>query len=245
MDYIGRLNSIEFAVTTVVSDTWLPNETEWKGSVAYSTAHKTAGKEYDYKTTTIASGDTYGNTPKLIKKVTRVYSAKFTKSGKNYQNYREHVVYTMSGFLSCLDASEIGGSFDPDKNTLFCKGFKADAEHTIREPNTFNYIFNDVDTKTVNKQVQISNMERNTKGHIKRNRVATNIADISVSWVHLTEEETSKLLTWVSNSEYLRIGFYNPVTGENVTRAMANNQRGLDVTYRGRFTNVNLSFTEV
>ena len=245
-----RLNWIEPSVTAKLADTWAPSKTEWKPkSVAYAASHKTPGKEYAYKTVVIQNQNTYGNTPKIVKKITRVYSKRYNagtaKKPKWRQKYREHTVITMTGFLSCIDPAKIKTGVDLNKNIVYVDCIYPTKTKKMRFPTAINYSYEDVDVETVDKQKQISSLSRNTSGFIKRNRVRKDLVTLGLEWDYLTAAETKTIMELLSKSQYLRVSYYDPVLGRNAYRCMFCNQKSVSAAYNGNFQEIKAELVQV
>lgn len=255
MTYYGRLNSIESMCNkTVVSESYLPTKNDWDtdsnnwaGTVKYSSSHKTVNSIYTISTTVLAKKDTYGNTPQLTKTVYRKYSAKF-KNGKNYYQYfKEKTSYTLEGYLTTLDTTQITASVALDKNVIYCKGAQPNgtsADKIIPAPVSVSIGLEDVDTEKVNGKVQVKSLTRGADGHVVRNRLKANITTLSLSWSYLDNAEAKKLLEKVTEGQYVRVNYYDPVTGENVSKVMYNASRSLEAAVLGRFKTVSLDLVE-
>lgn len=256
MAYYGRLNSIEsMCGKTVISDSYLPsktdwdnNTTNWAGYVKYNSSHKNTSSIYTISTTVLAKKDSYGNTPQLTKTVYRKFSAKQTIAGKkNQQYFKERTVYTLEGYLTTLDTSEITPTVAIDKNVLYCKGAEksnTSSDSIMPAPTSVTIILEDVDTEKVSGKWQVSSLTRGVDGHIVRNRVKANITTLSLSWSYLDKAETKKLISKITESQYVRVNYLDPSTGEDVYKVMYNANRSLEAGAFGKNKTVTLDLVE-
>ena len=255
MAYNGKLNYIEKYISWNVKTWYSPTNTKnWRGTVTYNTKNKT-GNYILYKTTKRVDGNTKKGSTKVTLTENRQYSAKYKSGGtkkkpKYSQRYRSQFQLKVEAFLSTLDAAKIkdaGVTYDPYKYVLRCKGYTG-INATLGEippPSTVKIAYEDVDVETVDKQLQVSSLSRNTSGYVTRNRKRANIATLSLTWSRLTASEVKKIIDVVSASELVRVGYFDPLQNANIAKTMFTSTRSVDYSYGDRFKDLTIDLIEI
>lgn len=108
------------------------------------------------------------------------------------------------------------------------------------QPSEMKVTFSDIDVKDGNAGTDVG---RNTKGYITRNRVRGSLRSIEVTWNYLTQKQISTLMG-VARSEFVWVTYTDP-TGVTKTIATYPSDTTFEASNLGHWTNISMTFVEV
>ena len=108
------------------------------------------------------------------------------------------------------------------------------------QPSEMKVTFSDIDVKDGNAGTDVG---RNKRGYITRNKVRSSVRTVEVTWNYLTQKQIKSLMS-IARMEFVYVTYTDP-TGDTRTITAYPSDTTFEASNLGHWTNISMSFVEV